>query len=447
MEKQNGIRAILNVQNATNNTLNTKASLVQDPKEDITRSPIDIEARKTINCYSRREREYASGNGACLPITNLKPLNSNSFMIQQHETHSFSEIYTVDFDFQPAPLFAHFVRINNGHFLQHQNPMKSMLHPTFNPSQDHHPNAAIMNVPSHSSIIVVWRTTSLMDHPMHLHGYKVEILAVETPVRQRDCTMSKCLLNKRFENDDTVKVLDRENPKGSAVVKDTFILPAGGVVVTRITTAEPALWFAHCHINMHREDGMAFIMNVGNYTAPSTDSWLPRDYPSCNTPYLKTKQQQPSCQCYVNDDAVLGGSLTKDHKCSRPHLCRHEQSQIANLKYYDRNGVLVASSYQLSNIEITVVILAIISFVTVFVAFIWPTLVRSKGSNSKKSTGDSAHTADTIDSSPGEYDEEYLNVGNETNDAINNTNSSSKNRTYSKIPNTKGLEKLPPYLR
>ena len=201
----------------------------------------------------------------------------------------------------------------------------------------------------------------------------MEILSVATPMRKRDCTLAYCDLSTAFDAMGTRVVLDNV-PRGVSVLKDTFILPAGGAVATRIHTENPALWFAHCHLEAHRDDGMAFILNVGNYTyqAPSNRSWLPADYPSCDTPFLKTKHRQPACQCYINKDAVLDGALTENHRCSRAHLCAHKQSQAANLDSYKDSGVRISSDYKVANYSIMAIVIGIIVAATLAITVVLP---------------------------------------------------------------------------
>jgi hypothetical protein len=326
-----------------------------------------------MNCYSRYESENDSHQGSCLQITELTPSTSSSkkdLVGPDDHTHlaatPFSEIHTVDFEFSPPPLFAHFVRIDGGLHIQHDNPKKAMLDPSFDFTIDSHPNTAMLNVPSHSSVIIIWRNKSLMDHPMHLHGYKMEILKIDLPVRNKDCTLSKCKLNTAFDLEEN-KGIHESIPTGSNVLKDTFILPAGGAVVTRIQTKEPALWYAHCHIDVHKEDGMAFILNVGNYQQPSNGTWLPEDYPSCDTQFQKTQHKNPACHCYINSDAILDGALTEKHRCSREHLCLHEQSLAANLDSYKSTGFSISSNYRIPNFGISLIIVSIIIFLTVMI--------------------------------------------------------------------------------
>ena len=253
---------------------------------------------------------------------------------------------------------SHFIKFDDGNYLQHVNPMKAMLLPSFGP-QDMHPHTAVLHVPSHSTVLLVWRTTALMDHPMHLHGLKMEIIGVALPNREEDCTLSKCKLNTFYESEDDVRELAASIPLGNAVMKDTFILPAGGAVVTRIHTQEPNLWYAHCHIAMHHFDGMAFILNVGNYS--ESVRALPDDYPSCDSPFFQTHKNYPSCDCYENPNTVLSTYLTSDYKCSRDHLCHHMHSRAANLeRYHFVGGDSIHSAHELSGYVISFISLVIV---------------------------------------------------------------------------------------
>ena len=172
-------------------------------------------------------------------------------------------------------------------------------------------------------------------------------------------------------------------PFGSRPLKDTFILPAGGAVATRIYTGEPALWFAHCHLEAHREDGMALILNVGNYLPPANSSWLPPDYPKCDTSFLLSKKEYPSCDCYINDDAVMDGELTKDHRCSRDFLCFHRDSPQSSLEEmpYESSGIAVRSQYSVPGWAISLVIVVLIALVSVIIAYRNKLLALSRRNN------------------------------------------------------------------
>ena len=209
-----------------------------------------------------------------------------------------------------------------------------------------------------------------MDHPIHLHGRKMEILDELIVEKREHCDHVKCSLSDIFSSDDELQRL-ADIPVGSKPLKDTFILPAGGVVATRIFTDVPALWFAHCHLESHREDGMAMILNVGNYQSPSDSSWLPSDYPKCDTPYLSTKKEFPSCECYINEDALMDNALTKDHRCSRDYLCFHHDSPQSSLESYpyESNGISIRSEYSVHGWVISLLIVSVIVVLSNIIAY------------------------------------------------------------------------------
>jgi len=359
----NGIRAVLHVVDPSSLLLppigegrkRKHLANIPDPAEPIERNT-NLESLTTLNCYSSKLSEAAktNGRGGCLPITYLRPNVSakNKELPVAPASSVPPEVHTVDFEFSFPPQYAHFIRFNNGPWVQHVTPLKSMMDPSFDSSLDLHPHTQILHVKAFSTAIIIWRTSGSFDHPIHLHGYKMEVLEVVHPQRRREaCTLLKCKLVDDFDpansnSGDRLQRLLEKKPMGTAVLKDTFILPAGGAVVTRIVTQQPTLWFAHCHLENHREDGMAFILNVGNYEAPADGSWLPQDHPSCDTPFLKSQHSHPACNCYLREDAVLGIGLSDKHHCSREHLCHHKHSQVANLdNYFYEGGFFIASEY------------------------------------------------------------------------------------------------------
>ena len=54
----------------------------------------------------------------------------------------------------------------------------------------------------------------------------------------------------------------------------------------------------------HRQDGMAFALNVGNYHAPRDGSWPPLEFPQHENKIPSTNQKEPNCDCYVDDYAL-----------------------------------------------------------------------------------------------------------------------------------------------
>lgn len=270
-----------------------------------------------------------------------------------------------------SPQFAHFVRIDGGKWNQHaMHQGHSMLLPDYDASTMLHPHAAVLNVQANVRAILIWRNRSTMNHPIHLHGRKMEILDELVVKKSTSCNHQRCELSDLFTSEEAIQRL-ASIPAGTRPLKDTFILPAGGAVATRIFTGEPALWFVHCHLDAHREDGMAMILNVGNYQAPSSKAWLPSDYPKCDTPFLLTKQEHPACNCYINADAILDGMLTKDHMCSREYLCFHQNSPQANIEDhpYESNGIALRSQYSTPGWAISLIIVILIVFVSNLIAY------------------------------------------------------------------------------
>jgi len=162
---QNGVRAILHIADSTNSLgVNISDAEIPDPKDDITIQK-GVEEVPTMNCY---DHTVLNSEKWCLPLTKLTSKKSRTMKSIEADI----ETHTVDFHFQPSPQFSHFVRIDEGEWIQHVNPFKSMLHSNFDPSVDQHPHTAMLHVKDYSEVIVVWRNKSTMDHPIHVHGYK-----------------------------------------------------------------------------------------------------------------------------------------------------------------------------------------------------------------------------------------------------------------------------------
>jgi FtsP/CotA-like multicopper oxidase with cupredoxin domain len=71
-----------------------------------------------------------------------------------------------------------------------------------------------------------------MQHPIHLHGQRFLILAVNGA------------------------------PSEDPAWKDTVLVPAGGVVDLLVEMSNPGRWMAHCHIAEHLQAGMMTVFEV-----------------------------------------------------------------------------------------------------------------------------------------------------------------------------------------
>lgn len=71
-----------------------------------------------------------------------------------------------------------------------------------------------------------------MQHPIHLHGQRFIVLAVNG------------------------------EPRGDLAWKDTVLVPAGSVVDILVDTSNPGHWMLHCHIAEHLSAGMMMHFTV-----------------------------------------------------------------------------------------------------------------------------------------------------------------------------------------
>jgi FtsP/CotA-like multicopper oxidase with cupredoxin domain len=76
------------------------------------------------------------------------------------------------------------------------------------------------------------RSVHAMQHPIHLHGQRFLVLAVNG------------------------------EPNGNLVWKDTVLVPAGGTVDILLDPSNPGRWMAHCHISEHLSAGMMMGFTV-----------------------------------------------------------------------------------------------------------------------------------------------------------------------------------------
>ncbi|XP_071798153.1 uncharacterized protein [Asterias amurensis] len=109
-------------------------------------------------------------------------------------------------------------------------------------------------------------------HPMHLHGYSFQVVAMG-----------------KIGDSTTVEEVKRLDQAGGinrnfvkAPRKDTVIVPDGGYTVVRFAADNPGWWLFHCHLQFHSDIGMAIVLHVGK------DQDLPpkpKDFPRCGNWY------------------------------------------------------------------------------------------------------------------------------------------------------------------
>lgn len=77
--------------------------------------------------------------------------------------------------------------------------------------------------------------------------------------------ISKAQLHQLDEQGEIIRNFNRP------VVKDSFMVPNGGYIVGKFRADNPGPWFFHCHNELHVEQGMSMVIEVGK-----PDEW-PQD--------------------------------------------------------------------------------------------------------------------------------------------------------------------------
>ena len=118
------------------------------------------------------------------------------------------------------------------------------------PSYAFDPQRNVYNFGSNQSIRIIFINTLGFNHPMHLHGQTMSVLAEGTGTWDGTITRP-------------------QNPQR----RDTQILQADGYMVVQITADNAGVWPFHCHIGWHLSGG--FLINVLLRPEALTDRKIP----------------------------------------------------------------------------------------------------------------------------------------------------------------------------
>lgn len=83
-------------------------------------------------------------------------------------------------------------------------------------------------------------------HPFHLHGHTFQVIERSPP-----------------SSDDNPITYDPNNHAEfplNPVIRDTVMVNANGYVVLRFCANNPGVWFFHCHVDWHLEQGLAIVL-------------------------------------------------------------------------------------------------------------------------------------------------------------------------------------------
>ena len=138
----------------------------------------------------------------------------------------------------------------------------------------------------------------MLHHPIHLHGHTMEILYAGygnyndgklNPQYSNTtkynpifgCPNSKYCHKPTITHPEELKRLisdmDRHGQTDRPSRRTTFHLPTQGFIIARLKADNPGIWLGHCHMMMHHEEGMAFLLNVTDKGVPK----LPPGFPKC----------------------------------------------------------------------------------------------------------------------------------------------------------------------
>jgi FtsP/CotA-like multicopper oxidase with cupredoxin domain len=148
-------------------------------------------------------------------------------------------------------------------------------------------------------------------HPVHTHGYDFYVLKSgfidhlgeyftnsgpqkdkSSPIMNPDidCSLAGSqLINETWDHRPLCNNAQWANPGGPSLegidtnrspLKDTIMVPAGGYVWVRFKADNPGLWFVHCHLSLHAEDGMALVLATGLEVLDEMKP-IPQEYLNC----------------------------------------------------------------------------------------------------------------------------------------------------------------------
>lgn len=229
-----------------------------------------------------------------------------------------TDTFDMDFFFNAPPQFGHFVKVGDEPWTQHVNSHYPLIGDDY-PYRPHN-HTVFLDLQLGRTAIVILRTSARMHHPMHFHGLKFEVLEQYTVDQNEHCHITACVMTDKYKDSSVLNRLKRMPFTG--VLKDTIVMPAGGVSVIRFPVDNVGAWIAHCHILLHLDDGMTFVVRQGTPDEQRAIT-MPAGMPVCVPEEVLFTQ--PACDCYFDIDQLRFTQLKDNWKCSRPHLCFHDK--------------------------------------------------------------------------------------------------------------------------
>jgi len=106
-------------------------------------------------------------------------------------------------------------------------------------------------------------------HPFHLHGHNFQVIS----------------RSEEGEEDDPI-VYDPKNPDHNKfpeypMIRDTAQVNANGFIVLRFKADNPGVWFFHCHVDWHLEQGLAITLVEAPFDVQTTQQIIPNHFDAC----------------------------------------------------------------------------------------------------------------------------------------------------------------------
>ena len=99
------------------------------------------------------------------------------------------------------------------------------------------PNITPLVVKEGERIEITFKNTSMMSHPMHLHGHVFQVISIDgTPL--------------------------------NGAVRDTVLVLPNSTLTIQFDANHPGVWPLHCHLLYHQEGGMMTLVRYENCIQP-----------------------------------------------------------------------------------------------------------------------------------------------------------------------------------
>lgn len=116
-------------------------------------------------------------------------------------------------------------------------------------------------------------------HPFHLHGHTFQVI----------------LRSEGTDDDDNPEVYNPHNKSHTQfpqhpLVRDTVVVNPNGFVVLRFRASNPGVWFFHCHVDWHLEQGLAITLVEAPYEIQKNQKPIPDShFAACGGLSIPTK--------------------------------------------------------------------------------------------------------------------------------------------------------------